>query len=40
MPGWPGANESLAMPAALSWNFESCVHVPLPAVPDEPSVLP
>src|SRR3954453_5353492 len=40
MPGWPGANESLATPAALSCRWESCVHVPLPAVPDEPSVLP
>src|SRR3954465_10272234 len=40
MPGCPGANESFATPAPLSWRCESCVHVPLPAVPDDPSVLP
>src|SRR3954465_15282059 len=40
IPGWPGANESLATPAALSCRCESCVHVPLPAVPAGRSALP
>jgi hypothetical protein len=28
------------MPVELWWNFESWVQTPLPAVPDQPIVLP
>ena len=39
IPGCPHANESVVVPAALSWNRLSCAQIPLPAVPDLPIVL-